>query len=81
LGLSIYHARSQIRELANFNATEGTVSAEFSFPQHIIPEGKQFVACIYRYDNKDENLNIAECKIVKNTAAHGPEVIDFPHTP
>jgi hypothetical protein len=26
-------------------------------------------------------LNIAECKIGKNTPAHAPEVIDFPHTP
>ena len=42
---------------------------------------KQFVACVYGYDNEDENLNIAECKIGKNTPAHAPEVIDFPHTP
>jgi hypothetical protein len=71
----------QIKELANFNSSEGTVSAEFSFPQSIIPEGKQFVACVYGYDNEDEDLNIAECKIGENHTAARPEVVDFPHTP
>jgi hypothetical protein len=39
----------QTKELANFNATEGTVSAEFSFSfsHHIIPEGKQFVCSVH----------------------------------
>jgi hypothetical protein len=72
---------TQTKELDKFNEREGTLSAEFSFPQNIIPEGKQFVACVYGYDNEDEDLNIAECKIGENTTAHAPEVIDFPHTP
>jgi hypothetical protein len=70
----------QTKELKDFNASEGTVKAEFSFPQDIIPEGKQFVACVYGYDNEGEILNIAERQIGKNTNAHVPEVIDFPHT-
>jgi hypothetical protein len=71
----------QTKELSNFTASEGTVSAEFSFPQDIIPVGKQFVACVYGYDNEDENLNIAECKIGENHKEREPELIDFPHTP
>lgn len=69
----------QTKELANFNASEGTLSAEFSFPQNIIPAGKQFVACVYGYDNEGENLNIAECKIGRNHTAARAEVIEFPH--
>ena len=71
----------QTKELKDFDASHGTVSAAFSFPQDIIPVGKQFVACVYGYDNEGENLNIAECKIGKNHKEPQIEVIDFPHTP
>jgi hypothetical protein len=69
------------KELDKFDETTKTVSTEFSFPQDIMPEGKQFVACVYGYDNDGEILNVAECQIGKNTAAHAPEVIEFARNP
>ena len=43
---------TQTKELSDFNENEGTLSAEFSFDRNIIHEGKQFVACVYGYDNE-----------------------------
>jgi hypothetical protein len=34
------------KELKDFDASAGTLSATFSFPQDIIPVGKKFVACV-----------------------------------
>src|SRR5919199_219961 len=67
----------QTKELKDFNASEGTVKAEFSFSQGIIPEGKQFVACVYGYDNEDEDLNVAQIQIGQNHAGAHHEVVIF----
>jgi len=71
----------QTKELKNFDESTGTVSAEFSFPQDIIPKGKQFVACVYGYDNEGEILDVAESKIGENHPQPQPEVIEFPRNP
>jgi hypothetical protein len=71
----------QTKELKDFDSSAGTLSSIFSFPQDIISVGKQFVACVYGYDNEDEDLNVAECKIGENHKEPQIEVIEFPHNP
>ena len=71
----------QVKELGNFNQSDGTVSAEFSFPQNIIPDGDQFVASVYGFDNEDEDLNVAQIQIGENHAGPHHEVVTFPRNP
>ena len=63
----------QTKELKNFDESTGTVSAEFSFPQNMIPQGDQFVASVYGYDNEHENLNVTQIQIGENHVAARPE--------
>jgi hypothetical protein len=65
------------KKLDDFDKSAETVSATFSFPQDIIPVGKQFSACVYGFDEEDEDLDIAECKIGKNRPVPEPEVVEF----
>jgi hypothetical protein len=39
----------------------------------MIPQGDQFVASVYGYDNEHENLNVTQIQIGENHVAARPE--------
>jgi hypothetical protein len=66
---------SETKELKDFDPNTKTVSAHFEIPN--VHVNKQFVACVYGYDNEDEDLDIAKCKIGVNHPGQQEEVIKF----
>src|SRR5918911_564304 len=67
---------SKTKELKDFDPNTNTVSAHFVIDN--VPANKQFIACVYGYDNEDEDLDIARCQIEINHPGQQEEVIDFP---